>query len=483
MEVGMADITCPHCGTVFQVEESDYAELVRQVRDEELKRQVEERTQAIRAQAQAEAGASLAKANERIARLEAEVDKKQDAAELARATTTAKLNEKMTEKDVRIAQLERDLSTQRASQEVDRRVALLASDTKIKELEQQVANLTSSFDAEKTLAVTTATVEAEKQLVALNGELKSAALERANAVSQVQQKMDEALKYKDQTIRDRDDEIERLRDQRVRLSTKMVGESLEQHCETEFNKWRATAFRNVDFHKDTENIEGTKGDYVYVEKDESGMEILSIMFEMKNEEDDSVRRKRNADHLSKLDKDRHNKGCEYAVLVSMLEPESDLYNQGIVDVSYEFEKMYVIRPQFFIPMITILRNAALNAAGARRELAEMRRQNIDVTNFETALDDFKTKFANNYGIASKKFSVAVEEIDKTIDHLQKVKENLISSDRQLRLANEKADALTIRRLTNKNATMKAKFAEADEARTLAVGADDERDAAEPDSVE
>jgi len=359
----MADITCPHCGTVFQVEESDYAELIRQVRDEELRRQVEERTQAIRAQAQAEADASLAKAHERIARLEAEVDKKRDAAELARATTTAELNERMTEKDVRIAQLEQDLFAQRASQEVDQKVALLASEAKIRELEQQVANLTSSFDAEKRLAVTTATAEAEKQLVALNGELKSASLERENAVSQVQQKMEEALKYRDQTIRDRDDEIERLRDQRVRLSTKMVGESLEQHCETEFNKWRATAFRDVDFHKDTDNVEGTKGDYVYMEKDESGMEILSIMFEMKNEEDGSVRRKRNVDHLSKLDKDRRNKGCEYAVLVSLLEPESDLYNQGIVDVSYEFEKMYVIRPQFFIPMITILRNAALNAGG------------------------------------------------------------------------------------------------------------------------
>lgn len=479
----MADITCPHCGTVFQVEESDYAELIRQVRDEELGRQVEERTRAIQAQAQAEASASLAKANERIARLEAEVDKKRDAAELARATTTAELNKRMTEKDVRIAQLERDLSTQKTSQEVDQRVALLASEAKIRELEQQVANLTSSFDAEKRLAVTTATVEAEKQLVALNGELKSASLERKNAVSQVQQKMEEALKYKEQTIRDRDDEIERLRDQRIRLSTKMVGESLEQHCEAEFNKWRATAFRDVDFHKDTDNVEGTKGDYVYVEKDKSGMEILSIMFEMKNEEDGSVRRKRNVDHLSKLDKDRRNKECEYAILVSMLEPESDLYNQGIVDVSYEFEKMYVIRPQFFIPMITILRNAALNAAGARRELAEMRRQDIDVTNFETALDDFKTKFANNYGIASKKFSTAIDEIDKTIDHLQKVKENLISSDRQLRLANDKADALTIRRLTNKNATMKAKFAEADEARALTAGTVDEEDAAEPDSVE
>jgi hypothetical protein len=476
----MADITCPHCGTVFQVEESDYAELIRQVRDEELGRQVEERTQAIQARAQAEAGASLAKANERIARLEAEVDKRRDAAELARATTTAELSKRMTEKDVRIAQLERDLSAQRTAQEADQRVALLASEAKIRELEQQVANLTSSFDAEKTLAVTTATTEAEKQLVALNGELKSASIERENAVSQVQQKMEEALKYKDQTIRDRDDEIERLRDQRIRLSTKMVGESLEQHCETEFNKWRATAFRGVDFHKDTDNVEGTKGDYVYVEKDESGMEVLSIMFEMKNEEDGSVRRKRNVDHLSKLDKDRRNKGCEYAVLVSTLEPESDLYNQGIVDVSYEFEKTYVIRPQFFIPMITILRNAALNAAGARRELAEMRRQDIDVTNFETALDDFKTRFANNYGIASKKFSVAVDEIDKTIDHLQKVKENLISSDRQLRLANEKADALTIRRLTNKNATMKAKFAKAAEERALGAGVDAAED---PDSVE
>lgn len=480
----MADITCPHCGTVFQVEESDYAELVRQVRDDELRRQVEERAQAIRAQADAESRESLARANETIAKLEAKVGRQEDAVEVARATTLNELNGKLTEKDARIAELERDLSTQKVSQEAEQRIRLQESDAKIRELEQQVANLTSAFDAQKKLAVANATSEAEKQMVALRGELKSASLERQNAVSQVQQKMDEAIKYKEQVIRDRDDEIERLRDQRIRLSTKMVGESLEQHCEAEFNRWRATAFRNVDFHKDTENVEGTKGDFVYVEKDESGVVILSIMFEMKNEEDDSTHRKRNADHFAKLDKDRRNKDCEYAVLVSLLEPESELYNQGIVDVSYEYQKMYVIRPQFFIPMITILRNAALNAADARRELAEMKQQNIDVTGFEAALDDFKEKFGHNYEIASKKFSAAIDEIDKTIDLLQKVKENLISSDRQLRLANDKADTLTIRKLTRKNATMRDKFAEAREAaeaRTLVAGTDDSGE--EPDSVE
>ena len=480
----MADITCPHCGTVFQVEESDYAELVRQVRDDELRRQVEERAQAIRAQADAESRESLAKANETIAKLEAKVGRQEDAVEVARATTLNELNGKLTEKDARIAELERDLSTQKVSQEAEQRIKLQESDAKIRELEQQVANLTSAFDTQKELAVANATSEAERQMVALRGELKSASLERQNAVAQVQQKMDEAIKYKEQVIRDRDDEIERLRDQRIRLSTKMVGESLEQHCEAEFNRWRATAFRNVDFHKDTENVEGTKGDFVYVEKDESGMVILSIMFEMKNEEDDSTHRKRNADHFAKLDKDRRNKDCEYAVLVSLLEPESELYNQGIVDVSYEYQRMYVIRPQFFIPMITILRNAALNAADARHKLAEMQQQNIDVTGFEAALDDFKEKFGHNYEIASKKFSTAIDEIDKTIDLLQKVKENLISSDRQLRLANDKADALTIRKLTRKNATMRDKFAEAREAaeaRTLVAGTDDSGE--EPDSVE
>ena len=480
----MADITCPHCGTVFQVEESDYAELVRQVRDDELRRQVEERAQAIRAQADAESRESLAKANETIAKLESKVGRQEDAVKVARATTLNELNGKLTEKDARIAELERDLSTLKVSQEAEQRLRLQKSDAKIRQLEQQVANLTSAFDAQKELAVANATSEAEKQMVALRGELKTASLERQNAVSQVQQKMDEAIKYKEQVIRDRDDEIERLRDQRIRLSTKMVGESLEQHCEAEFNRWRATAFRNVDFHKDTENVEGTKGDFVYIEKDESGVVILSIMFEMKNEEDDSTHRKRNADHFAKLDKDRRNKDCEYAVLVSLLEPESELYNQGIVDVSYEFKKMYVIRPQFFIPMITILRNAALNAADARRELAEMQQQNIDVTGFEAALDDFKEKFGHNYEIASKKFSTAIDEIDKTIDLLQKVKENLISSDRQLRLANDKADALTIRKLTRKNATMRDKFAEAREAaeaRTLVAGTDDSGE--EPDSVE
>ena len=277
-------------------------------------------------------------------------------------------------------------------------------------------------------------------------------------------------------------EIERLRNQRSRLTTKLIGETLEQHCETEFNRWRPTAFRNAEFHKDNDVVGGSKGDYVFREVDEDGVEVVSIMFEMKNEDDASAAssRHKNADFFKKLDQDRRNKGCEYAVLVSMLEPESELYNSGIVDVSYEYEKMYVIRPQFFIPMITLLRNAAENAHASRRELAQIRQQNIDITHFEDALEDFKERFGKNYETASRKFQTAIDEIDKTISHLQKVKESLTSSENQLRLANKKADELTIRKLTWKNPTMREKFEEARAARQLSG---DVKDAVEPDEVE
>ena len=302
----------------------------------------------------------------------------------------------------------------------------------------------------------------------------------------------EQANHKDQTIRDREDEIERLRNQRARLTTKLIGETLEQHCEMEFNRWRSLGFRDAEFHKDNEVVGGSKGDYVFRETGPDGVEVVSIMFEMKSEEDASTERSRhkNEDFFRKLDQDRRNKGCEYAVLVSLLEPESELYNAGIVDVSYEYEKMYVIRPQFFIPMITLLRNAALNAVEYRRELAEIRQQNIDITRFEDALEDFKDKFGRNYESASRKFSAAIEEIDKAIARLQKVKENLTSSENQLRLANKKADELTIRQLTWKNPTMREKFAEARaEAAGATAGKDektekDEKDEAlEPDAVE
>jgi hypothetical protein len=271
---------------------------------------------------------------------------------------------------------------------------------------------------------------------------------------------EQSLKDKYQTqIKDRDDQIERLRDLKARLSTKMVGETLEQHCEIEFNRIRAAAFQRAHFEKDNDARTGSKGDYIFRDSDESGNEIVSIMFEMKNESDETATKKRNDDFLKELDKDRTEKGCEYAVLVSLIEPESELYNSGIVDVSHRYPKMYVVRPQFFVPLITLLRNAALNAMKYKSELALVRSQNVDITKFETQLDEFKTSFGRNWRLASEGFEEAVKRIDEAIKDLEKTKEALHKSANNLRLANDKADDLTIKKLTRGNPTMAAKFAE------------------------
>jgi hypothetical protein len=263
-------------------------------------------------------------------------------------------------------------------------------------------------------------------------------------------------KYETQ-IKDRESEIERLRDMKARLSTKMVGETLEQHCETEFNRIRATAFPKAYFEKDNNSSHGSKGDFIFRDSDESGTEVLSIMFEMKNENDETATKKKNEDFLKELDKDRNEKNCEYAILVSLLESDSELYNSGIVDVSHRYAKMYIIRPQFFIPMITLLRNAAQNALKYKTQLAVMKEQHLDITNFESELDEFRTGFARNYDLASKKFKIAIKEIDNTIDRLQKTKEALLGSENNLRLANNKADDLTVKKLTKNNPTMASKF--------------------------
>jgi hypothetical protein len=271
---------------------------------------------------------------------------------------------------------------------------------------------------------------------------------------------EQSLKDKYQTqIKDRDDQIERLRDLKARLSTKMVGETLEQHCEIEFNRIRAAAFQRAHFEKDNDARTGSKGDYIFRDSDESGNEIVSIMFEMKNESDETATKKRNDDFLKELDKDRTEKGCEYAVLVSLIEPESELYNSGIVDVSHRYPKMYVVRPQFFVPLITLLRNAALNAMKYKSELALVRSQNVDITKFETQLDEFKTSFGRNWRLASEGFEEAIRRIDEAIKDLEKTKEALHKSANNLRLANDKADDLTIKKLTRGNPTMAAKFAE------------------------
>ena len=386
------------------------------------------------------------------------------------------------------------------SREVDRLRAELAQQKNASELAQarareelshdvaardaQIANLKAQLDrdaTERTLAVERAVSDARSKYEADCSEM-ARALERAK--SDVQREHDARVaqeatlkaahelelaqerKSKEELVRYKDEEIERLRDMKARLSTKMVGETLEQHCETQFNQLRATAFPHAYFEKDNDASDGTKGDFIFRERDDAGNEIVSIMFEMKNENDTTATKHKNEDFFKKLDSDRKKKGCEYAVLVTLLEPESELYNTGIVDVSYRYEKMYVIRPQFFIPMITLLRNAGMNALAYKQELELVRQQNIDVTEFEEKLLGFQEGFSRNYDLASRKFQTAIDEIDTTIKHLQKVKDNLISSENNLRLANDKAQGLTIRKLTRNNPTMKAAFAEAREERAL-----------------
>lgn len=341
---------------------------------------------------------------------------------------------------------------------------------------QQLESQTQQFRVEKELAVSEARAAAERQRDELAAQVKLQEAQAAQEQAALREKMTNELAAKDELIKYKDEEIARVKEMKARLSTKMVGESLERHCETEFNKIRATAFPHAYFEKDNDVVDGTKGDFVFRETDPAtGEEVVSIMFEMKNENDETRTKHKNEDFFAKLDSDRKKKGCEYAVLCTMLEPENELYNEGIVDVSYRYEKMYVIRPQFFIPIISILRNAALSALQYKTELAEVRNQNIDITNFENSMEDFKTKFARNYDLASRKFQTAIDEIDKTIDHLQKTKEALLGSERNLRLANDKAQDLTIKKLTRKNPTMKAKFAALKEGENALPEAADQED--------
>ncbi|WP_322354403.1 DUF2130 domain-containing protein [Paratractidigestivibacter sp.] len=499
----MAEIKCPHCGRVFTVDESEYASIVKQVRDDEFERDMAARLTVARREQEAAVAAAVAKAREEaqtsaskqreearagaaekdalIAKLEAKLEASRTAADDAREKAETKAAGELSALKAELAQAQATAQTQlaeasaaaqtelaqarqKAAEELSeaRQKAsqtLAERDRRIAELEGAARSAEEARQAQQTLAVAQATGERDKRIVELEGNLRAAEIERQQTEDSLRKEMLERVGQKDQRIRDLDDEIERIKNQRSRLSVKLIGETLEQHCENTFNQVRMMAFPNAEFHKDNDVVDGTKGDYVFRELDESGVEVVSIMFDMKNEDDASVNRKKNEDHFKKLDKDRRDKGCEYAVLVSTLEPDNELYNNGIVDVSYLYPKMYVIRPQFFLPMISLLRNAGKNAVEARRELAEIRQQNIDITGFEDALYDFKEKFGKNYEAASRKFDAAIDEIDKTIQHLQKVKENLTSSERQLRLANDKADGLTIRKLTYKNPTMQAKFKE------------------------
>lgn len=428
--------------------------------------------------------AALAKKQAEIVQLQADVKKlsaDHDAQNrIAKAEHERLLSDATAQRDAEIAALRQQISSQESAfkQQLESQVqqysqkiaadkaesARVAAEESAKlqqtivAQKQQLESQTQQFRAEKELAVSEARAAAERQRDELAAQVKLQEAQAAQERAALREKMTNELAAKDELIKYKDEEIARVKEMKARLSTKMVGESLERHCETEFNKIRATAFPHAYFEKDNDVVDGTKGDFVFRETDPAtGEEVVSIMFEMKNENDETRTKHKNEDFFAKLDSDRKKKGCEYAVLCTMLEPENELYNEGIVDVSYRYEKMYVIRPQFFIPIISILRNAALSALQYKTELAEVRNQNIDITNFENSMEDFKTKFARNYDLASRKFQTAIDEIDKTIDHLQKTKEALLGSERNLRLANDKAQDLTIKKLTRKNPTMKAKF--------------------------
>ena len=459
----MHEIICPHCNKAFKIDEAGYANILKQVRDGEFEQQLHERLELAEKEkvnavdlAKEKVGSEMQKA---VAHKDTEIQKltaKLDAGEVTQqlaVTEALKVVEK--ERDAFANELKQarqdskttsDLAKSNHSNQLQETTA--KKDAEIQELKTKL----SANEGAQKHAITEAVNEAEKGRNQLKSELDRATLEKQLA--------EKSLKDKYETqIKDREDEIERLRDMKARLSTKMVGETLEQHCETEFNRIRATAFRKAYFEKDNDARTGSKGDYIFRDSDESDTEIISIMFEMKNESDETATKKKNEDFLKELDKDRNEKKCEYAVLVSLLEPDSELYNSGIVDVSHRYQKMYVIRPQFFIPIITLLRNAAQNSLKYKTELAIVKAQNVDITNFEGELDAFRTGFARNYELASKKFKTAIQEIDKTIDHLQKTKDALLGSENNLRLANNKADDLTVKKLTKKNPTMAAKFAE------------------------
>ncbi|HMW47845.1 MAG TPA: DUF2130 domain-containing protein [Cellvibrionaceae bacterium] len=459
----MHDIICPHCNKAFKIDETGYADILKQVRDKDFEHQLHER-------------------------LELAEQEKRNAVELTKAQVTRELEKAAAAQEAQIQALKATIDAGELSQQLAVRDALSAVEkdrdalahelTALKQQMQAAAQLAQANilnEAQKVAASKDAEIQALQaklaaadltQKLALTEAVNAAEVERTTLKNTVQRLelekniAEQALKEKyEMQLKDRDAHIERLKDLKAKLSTKMLGETLEQHCETEFNRIRATAFPRAYFEKDNDARSGSKGDYIFRDADEAGTEIVSIMFEMKNENDETATKKRNEDFLKELDKDRNEKGCEYAVLVSLLEPESELYNSGIIDVSHRYPKMYVIRPQFFIPIITLLRNAAGNALKFKTELAQVKAQNIDIAHFESALDEFKTGFARNYELASKKFKTAIDEIDKTIDHLQKTKDALLGSENNLRLANNKADDLTVKKLTKGNPTMAAKFAE------------------------
>jgi hypothetical protein len=435
----MNEIICPGCKKAFKVDEAGFADILKQVRDHQFEQELLERVQLL------------------------EKDK-ESAVKLAEANVKNELQALVAEKDAKIAEIKaaQALAVARLESKKDEELSDIKADAAKKDIElAELKAKLHSTETEKKLAVTEAVNAVEKERDDLANKLESKNVEKQLLESSLKDKYETELKSKDEMIA-------YYKDMKAKLSTKMVGETLEQHCEIEFNKLRATAFPNAYFEKDNDAKSGSKGDYIYRETDEAGNEVISIMFEMKNEGDETATKKRNEDFLNELDKDRIEKKCEYAILVSLLEGDSELYNSGIVDVSHKHPKTYVIRPQFFIPMITLLRNAALNSLKYKSELALVRAQNVDITNFEESINTFKEGFARNYDLASRKFKTAIDEIDKTIDHLQKTKDALLSSENNLRLANNKAEDLTIKRLTRGNPTMAAKFDELNNSADIAT---------------
>ncbi len=424
----MNQIKCPHCGKEFTIDEASYAEILNQVRNKEFQTEIHERLEQLKTQSQKDIELERAKVEhvfqlrlsekeKELLSLKEKINQNEQAKSIAVMSAEEKLKERLQQQEKRIMELQSKLEGTIKDNKLETQEALAKK-------EQALIELSSKIELDK----------------------KQAELEKAA----IKARYDEQLKQKDEAIAF-------YKDLKTRLSTKMVGETLEQHCEYEFNRLRALAFPKATFGKDNDAQTGSKGDYIYREVDEDGTEILSIMFEMKNEQDETATKKKNEQFLKELDKDRNEKKCEYAILVSLLESDNELYNNGIVDVSHLYPKMYVIRPQFFIPMITLLRNASMNALVYKQEAALMRKQNIDITTFEEDLNAFKTAFSKNYELASRKFTDAIEEIDKTIRSLQKTKEYLLSSENNLRLANDKADNLTVKKLVKNNPTMKAKF--------------------------
>lgn len=412
----MNEIICPNCKKAFKIDEAGFADILKQVRDHEFNNELLERVEMLRVE-------------------------KENAVKLAQANVKNELQAEAARKDAEIAELKSQKNLALAQLESKK-------DAELAELKAEL----QSIETANKLAVNEAVGKIEKQRDELAGELKNKDVEKQLLESSLKDKYETELKSKDEMIA-------YYKDMKAKLSTKMVGETLEQHCETEFNKLRATGFQNAYFEKDNDAKTGSKGDYIYRETDSSDNEVISIMFEMKNEGDETATKKKNEDFLRELDKDRKEKGCEYAVLVTLLESESELYNTGIVDMSHRYPKLYIVRPQFFIPIITILRNAALNSMKYKSELALVKAQNVDVTNFEDQLNDFRDSFGRNFRLASEKFKTAIESIDKSIVQLQKTKENLLRSEDNLRIANGKADDLTIKRLTRGNPTMSTKFAD------------------------